>query len=150
MQEFASLSADTPEALTESLNAKAADGWSLVSIHTHRDSLVAFLNRSGKGAAASTATTAPVNEPAGWASAPTASAPASSNPVAPAAQPVAQPAAAPAAQPAAAQTAARSAAIPANWYPDPSGRYDLRYWDGSQWTEHVSRAGQQFVDPPVA
>ncbi|WP_367281845.1 DUF2510 domain-containing protein, partial [Ilumatobacter sp.] len=24
------------------------------------------------------------------------------------------------------------------------------YWDGSQWTEHVSRAGQQYTDPPVA
>jgi len=26
----------------------------------------------------------------------------------------------------------------------------LRYWDGAQWTEHVSRAGQQYTDPPVA
>lgn len=39
---------------------------------------------------------------------------------------------------------------PAGWYPDPSGRYELRYWDGSAWTEHVSRQGQQFTDPPVA
>ena len=48
--------------------------------------------------------------------------------------------AAPAAQP----------AVPANWYADPAGRFELRYWDGSQWTEHVSRGGQQFTDPPVA
>jgi hypothetical protein len=41
-------------------------------------------------------------------------------------------------------------AVPAGWYADPSGRYELRYWDGSAWTEHVSRAGQQFTDPPVA
>lgn len=27
------------------------------------------------------------------------------------------------------------------WYADPGGRYDHRYWDGSAWTEHVSRAG---------
>ena len=39
---------------------------------------------------------------------------------------------------------------PAGWYPDPSGRFELRYWDGSRWTEHVSRAGQQYTDPPVA
>jgi hypothetical protein len=38
---------------------------------------------------------------------------------------------------------------PAGWYPDPSGRFELRYWDGNQWTEHVARAGQQFTDPPV-
>ena len=37
----------------------------------------------------------------------------------------------------------------AGWYPDPSMRYELRYWDGTQWTEHVARQGQQFTDPPV-
>ena len=42
------------------------------------------------------------------------------------------------------------AVAPAAWYPDPSGRYELRYWNGSAWTEHVSRNGQQFTDPPVA
>ena len=40
--------------------------------------------------------------------------------------------------------------VPAAWYADPSGRYELRYWDGNEWTEHVARGGQQFVDPPVA
>jgi hypothetical protein len=34
-----------------------------------------------------------------------------------------------------------------DWYPDPTGRFELRYWDGSQWTEHASTAGQQVVDP---
>ena len=43
-----------------------------------------------------------------------------------------------------------SSNAPAAWYADPSGRYELRYWDGSEWTEHVARGGQQFVDPPVA
>jgi uncharacterized protein YxjI len=38
---------------------------------------------------------------------------------------------------------------PANWYPDPSGRHELRYWDGSQWTEHVASHGRQSTDPPV-
>lgn len=36
---------------------------------------------------------------------------------------------------------------PAEWYPDPSGRYTHRYWDGTAWTEHVSRDGQKQIDP---
>ena len=40
--------------------------------------------------------------------------------------------------------------VPPGWYADPANRYELRYWDGSAWTEHVSRAGQQYTDPPVA
>ena len=36
---------------------------------------------------------------------------------------------------------------PADWYPDPSGRHELRYYDGTQWTEHVSSGGRQSVDP---
>ena len=43
-----------------------------------------------------------------------------------------------------------SAAAPAAWYPDPSKRFELRYWDGAEWTEHVARGGQQFTDQPVA
>ncbi|HLT15109.1 MAG TPA: phospholipid scramblase-related protein [Acidimicrobiales bacterium] len=45
-------------------------------------------------------------------------------------------------------TDAGGSATPANWYPDPLGRHELRYWDGSQWTEHVSDHGRQAVDPP--
>ena len=26
---------------------------------------------------------------------------------------------------------------PANWYRDPNGRAELRYWDGEAWTDHV-------------
>ena len=36
---------------------------------------------------------------------------------------------------------------PANWYPDPTGRAQLRYWDGTTWTDHVSTNGQQSTDP---
>ena len=43
-----------------------------------------------------------------------------------------------------------NASVPAAWYADPSGRYELRYWNGKEWTEHVARSGQQFTDPPVA
>jgi uncharacterized protein YxjI len=35
---------------------------------------------------------------------------------------------------------------PADWYPDPSGRHEHRYWDGSRWTEHVASHGRQSVD----
>ena len=109
---------------------------------------------------------APVAEPAGWAVAPEPAAPAPMAPiveVAPEPTPVYQPAATyePAAtyQPAATYEpvpayqpapAAAAPAVPAGWYADPAGRFELRYWDGSAWTEHVSRAGQQFTDPPVA
>ncbi len=36
---------------------------------------------------------------------------------------------------------------PANWYPDPTGRHQLRYWDGNAWTDHVSDNGAQSADP---
>jgi len=36
---------------------------------------------------------------------------------------------------------------PADWYPDPGGRHEVRYWDGSQWTDHVTDNGVQSVDP---
>ena len=36
---------------------------------------------------------------------------------------------------------------PANWYPDPMGRYEVRYWNGEAWTEHVSRGGVAAIDP---
>lgn len=42
-----------------------------------------------------------------------------------------------------------SAEAPANWYPDPSERHELRYWDGVQWTEHVVSQHVQSVDPLV-
>ncbi len=36
---------------------------------------------------------------------------------------------------------------PANWHPDPVNRHQLRYWDGTNWTEHVSDNGVSGVDP---
>ena len=32
---------------------------------------------------------------------------------------------------------------PANWYPDPEGYERLRYWDGTQWTNHYHEAAPQ-------
>ncbi|MDQ2648047.1 MAG: DUF2510 domain-containing protein [Actinomycetota bacterium] len=36
---------------------------------------------------------------------------------------------------------------PAGWKPDPTGRHDHRYFDGTRWTEHVSDAGVAATDP---
>jgi uncharacterized RDD family membrane protein YckC len=38
----------------------------------------------------------------------------------------------------------------AGWYRDPSGRFELRYWDGRGWSEHVASWGTTYVDPPRA
>jgi uncharacterized protein YxjI len=35
-----------------------------------------------------------------------------------------------------------------DWYPDPYGRHEHRYFDGTQWTEHVASHGRQSTDPP--
>jgi hypothetical protein len=171
MQEFSSVSASSydPAALAAKLTEKSADGWSVVSIVPTGGDVTAFLVREG-GAASTPATdttsafapalgataaaaTEPepepvVAEPAGWAVAPESVAPAAAATVV-AEQTSYQPAAqaAPAAQPAA---QAATPAVPAGWYADPAGRFELRYWDGGTWTEHVSRAGQQYTDPPVA
>jgi hypothetical protein len=37
----------------------------------------------------------------------------------------------------------------AGWQPDPFGRHEVRYWDGSAWTAHVSDAGVTGTDEPV-
>ena len=37
---------------------------------------------------------------------------------------------------------------PAGWNQDPYGRHELRYFDGTAWTENVSDAGVQGVDDP--
>lgn len=36
-----------------------------------------------------------------------------------------------------------------NWYPDPVGKHEYRWFDGTQWTENVSSHGKQSVDPIV-
>ena len=33
------------------------------------------------------------------------------------------------------------------WYPDPTGRYEARYWDGLKWTGHISHYGATGNDP---
>lgn len=41
-----------------------------------------------------------------------------------------------------------AAAAPAGaWHPDPRGRHEFRYWDGSAWTDQVSDEGVVASDP---
>lgn len=35
----------------------------------------------------------------------------------------------------------------AGWYPDPSGDYEVRWFDGSSWSAAVANAGYQMEDP---
>ena len=37
--------------------------------------------------------------------------------------------------------------VAAQWANDPLGRFEVRYWDGSQWTEHVANGGVAALDP---
>jgi hypothetical protein len=46
------------------------------------------------------------------------------------------------------QIAQAVGAQPAGWHPDPSGRHEMRYWNGSVWTDDVSDAGVATKDPP--
>jgi hypothetical protein len=39
------------------------------------------------------------------------------------------------------------ASAPPSWQADPSGRFDFRYWGGDEWTEFVSKDGEQSTDP---
>lgn len=41
--------------------------------------------------------------------------------------------------------------VPQGWHPDPFGRYAQRFWDGSQWSDHVMDAnGAPGTDSSVA
>jgi hypothetical protein len=37
--------------------------------------------------------------------------------------------------------------VAAGWHPDPAGRHEWRFWDGSAWTSSVSSRGLQGEDP---
>ena len=38
----------------------------------------------------------------------------------------------------------------ADWYTDPMGRHQYRYWDGVLWTDHVADDGKSSLDPVQA
>ncbi len=178
MYEFDSVSVSTYEAasLAAKLSEKSADGWEVVAIVPAGSDITAYVKRATSdddvvegttvAAAAEPAATdaTAVSEPAGWGTAPEAAAAGAAWGQTAAGDSgsswgtdtsagsgwgtgaAATTAAAAPTQPA--QPATPS--VPAGWYHDPAGRYELRYWDGSAWTEHVSRNGQQYTDPPVA
>jgi uncharacterized protein len=45
--------------------------------------------------------------------------------------------------------AARSASLTPQWYIDPSGRHEYRYWNGTSWTDYVADNGETATDPLV-
>jgi hypothetical protein len=110
----------SPEALATELTKKSAEGWEVVDIVTTFDGRYCAFLRRLTQDVTSSSTTS-----------------------SPAATPVT-------AHITVTETTTSSAAAPAAWYADPSNRFELRYWDGSEWTEHVARGGQQFTDPPIA
>jgi hypothetical protein len=170
MYEFDSVSVSSYEAasLAAKLAEKSADGWEVVAIVPAGNEVVAYVKRRSSDteasdsaavttaaatdtASAAAASTPTVSEPAGWGSAPAdtgSSWGSSSTNDSGSSWGTAAGATSSAAPTQPAQPATPS--VPAGWYHDPAGRYELRYWDGSAWTEHVSRAGQQYTDPPVA
>jgi hypothetical protein len=38
-------------------------------------------------------------------------------------------------------------AVAPGWYPDPSGRWQVRWWDGAAWSDHVAAGGRRASDP---
>ncbi len=172
MYEYITVSSSSydPASLAAKLTEKSSEGWSVVSIVPAGGDVAAFLSRPVGGATATVG--APAAEVAPAEVAPAEVAPAevaveteaasTETPAEAVAEAVAEPAGwaavsepevvvVAAAEPEVVAVAAAVApAVPAGWYADPAGRFELRYWDSNAWTEHVSRAGQQFTDPPVA
>ncbi|MFM8644855.1 MAG: DUF2510 domain-containing protein [Actinomycetota bacterium] len=113
----------SPEGLAAELTRKSAEGWEVVSITSTTDGrFCAFLRRPVSQQVGATASKTQPSD-TGYAAVPSMSA----NP-----------------------GTSGTPSAPAAWYKDPSGRYEMRYWNGTAWTEHVARGGQQFTDPPVA
>lgn len=131
MHEYMSLKVSSAEHadLATQLTTLSTQGWNVVNIVSTGTELIAYVSRpqSARPAVTSTSTASSADNSTGWASVQSAQ--------------VAVPQSAPA------QTA--TPAVPADWYPDPSRRFEYRYWDGTKWTEHVSRAGTVHKDPPT-
>ena len=136
MQEFVSLRVASAEHadLATQLTTMSTQGWVVVNIVSTGHDLIAYLARATSSTANSSTSnpsTASVMSGAsnpstetsiGWAAGASGSAAASTS---------------------------TSPSIPADWYKDPSGRFEYRYWDGSKWTDNVSRAGVAYKDPPI-
>jgi len=137
MLEYAALTSSDPADLARQMTERSAQGWEILQIVTSGTNITAFARRAAVTAQVSTPSV--VSTPATsatWSS--TTASTAASTPVVTSAVNTSV------------ASSVGDAAAPANWYADPAGRFELRYWNGSAWTEHVSRNGQQSVDPPVA
>ena len=143
MLEYAALTSSDPADLARQMTERSAQGWEILQIVANGTNITAFARRAAITAqVANTVATPAASTPA---TAATTSATWSSTASTSASTPVVT-------SPVNTSVASSvgDAAAPANWYPDPAGRFELRYWNGSAWTEHVSRNGQQSIDPPVA
>jgi hypothetical protein len=139
MLEYAALSSSDPADLARQMTERSAQGWEILQIVSTGATVTAFVRRAAVAASIGTAAT------------PSSTTPSTATPTYASTAPTTATTATNAATstPSVASSVG-DAVAPAAWYPDPSKRYELRYWNGTAWTEHVSRAGQQFTDPPVA
>jgi hypothetical protein len=157
MFEYASVSASAYDttSLVSKINEQASSGWEVVAIVATGGDVTAFLKRdatddsSTNGDVAAAAEVAAVSEPAGWGAEPTPEPEPVPEEIAPETVAASDTAfiEATTVEPA---PAAPVSSVPAGWHPDPSKRYEMRYWDGEKWTEYVSSQGQTYTDPPVA
>lgn len=107
-----------PQALASELTRRSALGWDLVQITTDDTWVHAFVRRTGGAAPAVQTAAAALSSTAPLS-------PATTN-----------------------ASAGATPNVPADWYKDPSGRFELRYWNGTAWTEHVATGGTQSTDAP--
>jgi hypothetical protein len=157
MFEYASVSASAYDttSLVSKINEQASSGWEVVAIVATGGDVTAFLKRdatddsSTNGDVAAAAEVAAVSEPAGWGAEPTPEPEPVPEEIAPETVAASDTAfiEATTVEPA---PVAPVSSVPAGWHPDPSKRYEMRYWDGEKWTEYVSSQGQTYTDPPVA
>ena len=145
MLEFTSLkvTANNSADLATQLTSMSAQGWQVVSIVATGE-IVAYLSRPVSVTATTPTPVQPtsVSENVGWAA--TTNSPSSPGSFI-------SPTPASGSTPLAGSTPTPSVvpSVPADWYKDPAGRYEFRYWDGAKWTENVSRAGEMYKDPPT-
>jgi hypothetical protein len=137
MLEYAALSSSDPADLARQMTERSAQGWEILQIISTGATVTAFVRRAAVAASIGTAAT------------PSSTTPSTATPTYASTAPTTATTPTVASTPSVASSVG-DAVAPAAWYPDPSKRYELRYWNGTAWTEHVSRAGQQFTDPPVA
>jgi hypothetical protein len=110
-----------PQALAAELSRRSAQGWDLVQIINDDSVIHAFVRRTGGAAPAAQTAAAAQSSTAPFSAATTT---------------------------ASASAAGATPSVPADWYKDPSGRFELRYWNGTAWTEHVATGGTQSTDAP--